>query len=171
TFPDNDLALEWCEEQLLENTQYARAANFKAKPSDYLLFKNFSRGELEVIQPLLQPRAYKRGQKIISAGADAHEVFFLARGRVSVFLPGDEGRRLATFSPGMSFGEMAFIDGARRSADIVADTDVECYLLKLEDFQTFGRTHPALKIKLLEQLCLDLTGKLRKANREMSVFE
>jgi CRP-like cAMP-binding protein len=71
----------------------------------------------------------------------------------------------------MCFGEMAFIDGATRSADIVADTDVECHLLALEDFQALGKTHPAIKIKLLERLCLDLTGKLRKANRELNVFE
>jgi len=171
TFPDNDLALEWCEAALLENTRYARAANFKAKPADFLLFKNFTAAELEVIQPWLQPRTFKRGHVIINAGADAHEVFFLVRGSVSVSLPGEGGRRLASFSPGMSFGEMAFIDGARRSADIVADTDVECQLLTLEDFAKFGKTHPALKIKLLEQLCLDLTAKLRKANRELTVFE
>jgi glutaminase len=98
-------------------------------------------------------------------------MFFLSSGHVSVFLPGEERHRLATFSPGMSFGEMAFIDGAPRSANIVADTDVECDLLALEDFQSLEKTHPAIKIKMLEQLCLDLTGKLRKANRELSVFE
>jgi glutaminase len=170
-YPDNDLALEWCEERLLENTQHAHSASYKAKPADYLLFKNFSRGELETIQPLLQSRHFKRGQKIITAGDAAREVFFLARGHVSVYLPGEERHRLATFSPGMSFGEMAFLDGASRSADIIADTDVECDLLALEDFQQLGKTQPALKIKMLEQLCLDLTGKLRQANRELSVFE
>ena len=170
TFTDNDLALEWCEERLLENTQFAHAASYKARLADYLLFKGFSRAELETIQPLLQPRTFKRGQNIINAGDDAREVFFLARGHVSVFLPGEERHRLATFSPGISFGEMAFIDGATRSANIVADTDVECHLLALADFQQPGKTHPALKIKMLEQLCLDLTGKLRKANRELNVF-
>jgi glutaminase len=119
----------------------------------------------------LQPRTFTRGQNIINAGDAAREVFFLARGNVSVFLPGEERHRLATFSPGRSFGEMAFIDGATRSANIVADTDVECHLLTLEDFQRLGKTHPALKIKMLEHLCLDLTGKLRKANRELNVFE
>ena len=171
TFPDNDLALEWCEERLLENTSHAHAANYKAKPADYLLFKGFSRAELEIIQPLLQPRAFKHGQNILNAGDDAREVFFLTRGHVSVYLPGEERHRLATFSPGMSFGEMAFLDGAPRSANIVADTDAECHALALEDFQQLGKTHPAIKIKLLEQLCLDLTSKLRKANRELNVFE
>jgi glutaminase len=136
-----------------------------------VLFQSLSRGELETIQPLLQSCSFKRGQSIINAGDAAREVFFLARGNVSVFLPGVERRRLATFSSGMSFGELAFIDGAMRSANIVADTDVECHRLALEDFQQLGKTHPALKIKMLEQLCLDLTGKLRKANRELNVFE
>ena len=171
TYPDNDLALEWCEERLLENTRHARASSYKAKPADYQLFKEFSEAELNIVLPLLESRAFKQGEKIISAGDAAREIFFLSSGRVSVFLPGEERHRLATFSPGMSFGEMAFLDGVPRSANIVADTDVECDLLALEDFKSLEKTHPAIKIKMLEQLCLDLTGKLRKANRELSVFE
>lgn len=171
TYLNNDLALEWCEETLLENTQYAHAPNYKAKPADYELLKDLSAAELKVVQPLLQPRTFKRGQFIINAGDDAREMFFLSRGHVSVLLPGEERHRLATFSPGMSFGEMAFLDGAPRSANIVADSEVECDLLTMEDFQALGKSHPAIKIKMLENLSLNLTGKLRKANREMSVFE
>jgi len=171
SYPDNDLALEWCEERLLENTRHARAAGYKAKPADYELFRDFSATDLKIVQPLLQSRAFKRGQNIISAGDEAREVFFLSRGHVSVLLPGEERHRLATFSPGMSFGEMAFLDGVSRSANIVADTDVDCDLLTLEDFQALGKTHPAIKIKMLETLCLNLTAKLRKANRELSIFE
>jgi hypothetical protein len=33
------------------------------------------------------------------------------------------------------------------------------------------RTHPEIKIKLWRNLCLDMCGKLRKANRELSVFD
>jgi glutaminase len=171
TYPDNDLALEWCESCLLEHTRHARATSYKAKPADYHLFEGFSAAELKVVQPLLKSHTFKAGQKIISAGDAAREVFFLARGHVSVFLPGEDGHRLARFSPCMSFGEMAFLDGAPRSANIVADTDVECDQLSLEDFQSLDQTHPALKIKMLEKLCLDLTTKLRKANRELSIFQ
>jgi glutaminase len=170
-YPDNDLALEACEEQLLENTRHAHAPNYKAKPADYHLFQNFTDTELKVVQPMLKPRVYKPGQTIIRAGDDAHEMFFLARGHVSVLLPGEDQHRLATFSPGMSFGEMAFLDGVPRSADIVAETDAECDLITLEDFESLGKSHPLLKIKMLQMLCLDLTGKLRKANRELSIFE
>lgn len=171
TYADNDLALEWCEQSLLENTRYARAANYRAKPAEYELLQDFSAAELKLIQPLLQPRAFKRGEFIIQAGDAAREIFFLARGQVSVLLPGEGRHRLATFSPGMSFGEMALLDGVPRSANIVADSDGECQLLTLTDFQQLGATYPALKIKMLEKLCLNLTARLRKANRELSVFE
>jgi hypothetical protein len=43
--------------------------------------------------------------------------------------------------------------------------------LSLENFTALGQRHPAIKIKLLEQISLDLTRKLRKANRELSVLE
>lgn len=168
---NNDLALEWCEEQLLENTRHAYSDSYKAKPSDYLLFKRFLAPEIEIVKPLLKAMKFIKGQTIITAGEAAREVFFLAKGRVSVFLPGELRHRLATISPGMSFGEMAFLDGATRSANIIADTDVECDCLTVADFEQLGKNHPELKIKMLEQLCLDLTGKLRKANREMSIFE
>ena len=171
TYPNNDLALEACENSLLEHTRHFRAATYKAKPADYQLLQELTDAELKVILPLLKSRAFQAGQQIISAGEAAREVFFLTRGNVSVFLPGEDQHRLARFSPGMSFGEMAFLDGAPRSANIVADTDVICDQLSLADFEALGKTHPAIKIKIMENLCLDLTGKLRKANRELSIFE
>ena len=170
-FANNDLALEWCEERLLDHTRTIHASSYKAKLADYQLFKDFTEVEVDTVESLLKTKSFKRGQNIISAGDDAREVFFIIRGTVSVFLPGEERHRLATFSPGMAFGEMAFLDGAPRSANIVADSDVECHQLAMEDFQLLGRTHPAIKIKMLERLCLDLTAKLRKANRELNVFE
>jgi len=133
--------------------------------------QNLSFGELKTLQELLQPRSFKRGQKIIKAGDAAREMFFLARGVVSVYLTDEERHRLATFSPGTAFGEMAFLDGAPRSANIIADTDVDCDMLTLEDFTSLDQTQPAIKIKILEKLCLNLTGKLRKANRELSLFQ
>jgi glutaminase len=168
---DNDLALEWCEECLLEQTKYARAAHYKAKPADYDLLQDFSADEMKTFLPLLRPKTYRQGQNIITAGDEAREMFFLSRGTVSVFLRGETRQRLASFSAGMAFGEMAFLDGAPRSADIIADTDAECDLLTQEDFQLLGRRHPDIKIKILEKLCLGLAGKLRKANRELGLFQ
>jgi glutaminase len=172
-FDDNDLALEWCENRLLENLLPARPRGHAASIVEYELCKNFTAGELKHFASFLKSHRYKSGETIINIGDEAREMFFLARGSVSVFVPqvGGARRRLATFSSGMVFGEMALIDGAPRSALIVADTDVVCDILTLENFDRLGVTHPVIKIKLLKNLNLSLCHRLRKANRELSLFD
>ena len=91
-----------------------------------------------------------------------HDIGQLASGR---------RKRLATFSAGMAFGEMAALDRAPRSATILADTEAECDVLALEDFTALGNAHPQIKIRMLENLALGLSRKLRKANRELTVLE
>jgi glutaminase len=71
----------------------------------------------------------------------------------------------------MGFGEMAAIDRSPRSATIVADSEAICDLMRVEDFEALGETNPGIKIKLLQNLSLGLCAKLRKANREITVFE
>ena len=170
-FESNDLALEWCENQLLESHLPGHRPAEISDPAHYDLLEGLSAAELATVMPLLETRSCPAGATIIQIGDAAREIFFLTRGHVSVMLPEAKQPRLATFSPGMSFGEMAFIDGAPRSAMIVADTDVTCHVLGVEHFQRLGTTHPAIKIKILEQISRDLCRKLRKANRERSVLD
>jgi len=172
-FDDNDLALEWCENRLLENILPARPKGHRASVVEYELCKNFTASELKHFSSFLKRRSCKSGETIINIGDEAREMFFLARGSVSVFVPqvGGSRRRLATFSSAMVFGEMALIDGAPRSAVIVADNEAICDVLTLENFEQLGVTHPAIKIKLLKNLNLSLCHRLRKANRELSLFD
>ena len=142
-------------------------------PPNYELFTGLTGAELSVLLPLLKRRSYQRTEVIVNAGDEARELFFIARGHVSVTvaLVSGAAKRLAAFSAGMAFGEMAIIDRAPRSATIVADTDVECDVMDLEEFEKLGNSHPAIKIKLLENLSLGLCRKLRKVNRDISVFD
>ena len=170
---DNDLALEWCENRLLESVLPVRPARRRARIVEYELCNNFALGEIKAFASLLKRQKFQPGETIIQIGAEAREIFLLARGGVSVFVPqaGGARRRLATFSAGMVFGEMAVIDRAPRSAMIVADTEVECDVLSLDNFDRLGVSHPATKIKLLKNLNLSLCHRLRKANSELSLFD
>jgi glutaminase len=95
----------------------------------------------------LKRRRFQRTETIVNAGDEAGELFFLARGNVSVTVALGSGatKRLGTFSAGMTFGEIAVIDRAPRSANIVADTDGECDLLGLADFESLTKSHPAIR--------------------------
>jgi glutaminase len=170
---DNDLALEWCENQVLEAALPDRNTGNLVQHSAYELLEKFTPEEIVVIASMLRRKTYQPGEVIMNAGDDAREMFFLGQGSVSVFIPLDSGgrKRLATFSAGMIFGEMAIIYRAPRSAMIVADSQVTCDALSVEDFDRLGTTQPAMKIKLLESLSLCLCRRVRAANRKLSVFD
>jgi glutaminase len=71
----------------------------------------------------------------------------------------------------MAFGEVGMLDHAPRSAVVTAQTEVECHLLKRSDFEGLGATHPRIQSTLLRNMALGLARLLRKATREMSVFD
>lgn len=148
TFEDLDPALQWCEDRLLARL-LPEMPDASIAVTQYSLLDGLSREEVATVHAFFERRTYEPGDTIIRAGDPARELFLLSRGLVSVFLPLEGGgrKRLATFSPGMAFGEMAIIDRAPRSATDTADTAVSCDLLSL-----------------------DLCRKLRKANREIALF-
>lgn len=173
TFEDNDTALEWCENGLLTEHLPGSMTDESVPPAQYEALAGLTKDELATITALFERRKCRPGEVLVQFGAPAGELFFLSRGRASVTVQLSSGanKRLATFSAGMAFGEMAMLDRAPRSALVKADTEVECDLLKVEDFDRLGATHPRIQIVLLRNLALGLSRKLRKANREISVFD
>jgi glutaminase len=169
TFDELDAALQWSEDRLLARV-LPDSLDATVASSRYELLNGLDADEVAVVQKFFERRNYAAGESIIKAGEPADELYLLTHGVVSVFLPleGDRRMRLATFSPGMAFGEMAMIDRAPRSATIVADTDVACDLLNAGKLAALGVTHPTIKIRILENLNLDLCRKLRKSNREIA---
>jgi glutaminase len=171
-FEEEDLALEWCENKLLNIVLPGWTLERGVAPEDYELFANMSAVQIAELVPLLKRRTYQPGEILIQKGEQARELFFLARGNVSVFLnfPAGPRKRLATFSAGMAFGEMALLDRGPRSAMIVADTEAHCDVLGVDDFEALSHRNPHIKIKLLENLSLGLSQRLRDARRGLGVF-
>ena len=172
-FDDNDPALEWCEDQLLTAILPGYGIEKQLPPEEYELFAGLSSDEITILKERLQHQHYAKGSVVVNAGDAARELFIISKGRVSVTVTLASGlqKRLATFSSGMSFGEMALIDNARRSAIVIADSDVECHVLTTEVFDDLEKDHPHIKIVLLRNLAHSLSTKLRKANREVSIFD
>ena len=61
-----------------------------------------------------------------------------------------------------------------RSSDfplLFGSCQTECDLLGLDEVDRLGALYPNIKIKFLENLSLILARRLRKANRELSLFD
>jgi glutaminase len=173
TFEDNDMALEWCEDQVIARWSRTAAGAEMISPDEFELLAGLSTTELAAVQSTLRPVCFRRGETIIEIGAEPADGFYLLiSGEVSVGIPLASGRykRIATLSAGMSFGEMAVIEDTTRSATVRADTDVECYVMRLDAFERVSMRHPGIKVALLANLARSLSKKLRQANRTISVL-
>jgi glutaminase len=171
---DADAALEWCEDQLLAHTAQAGSGT-KFALSEINLFKGLSPQECRLVESIVQPLVFEKGEIIIREGADANLFFVLARGTVSVQIrvpgQGERKKRVASIGPGLSFGEMALLDGGKRSADIIADEKVICYGLRVEQLQELTAEHPNIMITILSNLTREFSERLRHANEEIGVLE
>jgi len=171
-FSNSDAALEWCEDQLLARfTHDATGPKFALSELD--LFKGLKPEDFRLIEPIVRPLIFEKGEIIIREGADAKLFFVVARGTVSVQIrvQGDRKKRVASIGPGLSFGEMALLDGGKRSADIIADERVICYGFAVEQLQELAAEHPNIMITILGNLTREFSERLRHANDEISALE
>lgn len=92
---------------------------------------------------------FTQGEVITRQGAEAHWLYLIARGEVSVRVSVvDEGGRggpevvVATMRDGDVFGEASLLTGEPRAASVYAVTDVECWRLDRESFRTVLQERP-----------------------------
>lgn len=174
-FESDDAALEACEEMTLAETPGVlsrRTGPVAVAECD--LFADFSADEVREIEAHGARRSFAPGESVIESGSAADELLVLLEGLVEISLSKHGGRkpqRLDVLSAGMSFGEMAFIDGAARSADAVAVEPSTCLLLSRSWFDRLELGRPELKIKILQQLARQLSSRLRQANLEVSTLK
>ena len=172
-FRDADAALEWCEDQLLASA----GSNFGTKfsVSEINLFKGLTPDECRLIESIIRPLVFEKGDVIMREGDPAKLFFVLARGTVSVEIKvhgkGQRRKRVASIGPGLTFGEMALLDGGTRSADVIANERVICYGLGVEELHELSAGHPNIMITILSNLTREFSERLRHANEEISVLE
>ena len=66
---------------------------------------------------------------------------------------------------------MAFLDGEVRSANAIAFTDTELYVLSRRAFDKFAEEHKKLALNLMEGVASVLASRLRYTNAELRVLE
>lgn len=165
-FEDNDLAVEWCENRLLQGMGSTDEAAVPLAESP--LLAGYSPDMLKLMDSHMSTEVFGAGDTILKAGeAGDGRVFFIESGRVSVLVPLDEGghQRIASLGPGMEFGEMTLLGQTQRTASVVADSEVRCRVLHVNDLEHMSQHTPQIKILLLENLARDLAVKLRGATQ------
>jgi len=173
-FGDTDRALEWAEDHLIAAALGASEAGRERGLDQLDAMAGLSPEEHDTLRHALVRRTYERGDTVVREGDTGRELFIIARGTASVTLKlagGRRANRLATFSAGTVFGEVALLDEQPRSATVEADEDLVCYVLTDAAFEWLAREHQPIAIKLLKNLGRELSRRLRRANQTIYEME
>ena len=105
------------------------------------------------------PRVFDDGAIIFAEGQEAHEMFVVRDGTVTLRR---NGEAFETLGPGAVFGEMALIDPAPRSATAVAGPDCRLTVIDEPTFNQLVQKVPGFALELLRLV----VGRLRRAARD-----
>jgi CRP/FNR family transcriptional regulator, cyclic AMP receptor protein len=97
----------------------------------------------------------KRGATLFAKGDPGSSLYAVISGTVKMSISSPDGRSaiLNIIEPGEIFGEIALLDNGARSADAIANSNCELFVIDRREFIPFVKEQPALAMKFIELLC------------------
>jgi SulP family sulfate permease len=167
--------MQWSEDQILDEHRGAQAG--KDQPlglAEIELVREFENvNGLPFMRACVVELSFKAGETLFRRGDIGDELFIIRRGIIRIVLPLENKRYhiLATFGRGNFFGEIAFLDRGARSADAVADTDTDVFVISRAGFDEISRSNPTLGVMLFARLARGLAMRLRYTDAELRALK
>jgi len=127
------------------------------------VFAALSEQYLKTIVQSIRIQHFKKDTAIFYQSDKSNDLYIVLRGKIKASIFNDEGEELvlAIFEEGSFFGEMGLIDGADRSATLIADEDSMLSVLERRRFLELIKQDVLIAIELL----IILADRIRTANR------
>ncbi|MFI5150174.1 MAG: SLC26A/SulP transporter family protein [Bacteroidia bacterium] len=167
-----DSALEWVEDEILTE-QRNKDDKRILKPEETELLTGFSGPVLGALLSCLEQRNMYKDEEIFKIHEEGDEIFIVGGGEVKIVLPLDGGAtyHLVTITKGGFFGDMAFLDKRKRSANAIVSEEAVLYILKRQTFDKVCAAHPEIAGKFFEKLAFVISNRLRLSDIELKTLQ
>ncbi len=166
-----DEALEWIENAVL--AEHNLGAHASAPPLDLAtldLFRDLDLRALDALTACVTTRSVPAGEPVFRAGERGDQMFIIRRGRVRITLPlrhTEKHHRLASFARGDFFGDLGFLTGKKRIADVFAETPTDLFVLSRPRFDELSHHNPAVGAMFFARLAVAVALRLRATDKEL----
>jgi CRP/FNR family cyclic AMP-dependent transcriptional regulator len=128
------------------------------------LFAKLNARHIERLAACVVSKSVPRTTTICAKGDPGSSLFVICRGTVKITSPSVDGHDALfnLISKGDILGEIALLDGGTRTADAVAITDCEFFVIERRDFLPLMREEPEIALRMIEILC----GKVRQTTEQ-----
>ncbi len=129
------------------------------------LFASAAPDTVSAIAEAMHPVRFDAGRTIFNRGEPGTELYFVQNGTIKVSVLTAEGRELAFshIGPGSFLGEIALFDGGARTADAMAMTATDAWVLTAAAAQRLLNDHTDFSHAVIRFLC----GRLRAADLQL----
>ncbi len=162
--PDVDRALEQCENELLAQASQAGPSQPADVLSECVLMQGLDAPAQSQVRACFTLQEFAQGERVLQRGDPTRELLVLAQGSANVVI-GNGSIRVAGMSAGAIVGEMGFLDGSPRAADVFAAEPLLAHVLQRERFDALSLSHPEIAQQMLQNLCVELASRLRSLHK------
>ena len=135
---------------------------------DSPLFENMDAGDLQKLQPLFSVKKVAEGKTIFIENMPGESLYLIKQGTVQVsrmLAEGDE-QVLLVLGPDDFFGEMAVLDGGKRSATARIAEDAVLYGLSRKNFDILAEKDPKLGLVLALNIIRVFSARVRNSQKD-----
>lgn len=163
-------ALEWAEDRILETGGMRRRVD--AAPlglAEHPLLRECDPATIALLRSHVTERSLKPGEHVFRRKDEGDEMYLIRRGGVRILLPLKTGKlhHVVSFARGSFFGEISFLDRKKRTADAVAENEVDLYVLSRGRFDDMSRKDPAAGAMVFARIARELADRLRHTDKEI----
>ena len=105
------------------------------------IFSGLSKKELERLARWTDELTVDEGYELATEGRFAHEFFVIEDGAAAVV---KDGERIAELGPGDFFGEIGLLETERRTASVIATTQMTVIVMFQREFKQMEQEMPAV---------------------------
>lgn len=133
------------------------------------VFQHFSDAECDAALSVMTPRMLRTGDVLYRAGDEGSTMVVVQDGRLRAEIEDARGRRVevGAIGPGEVVGEMALLDPAPRTADVIAACDTVVFELTRDGAMQLRKQQPAAFSALVGEVITDVTKRLRSINQRV----
>jgi CRP-like cAMP-binding protein len=142
-----------------------REAEKRAVLRSHYLFGKLDPNHIDRLASCIIEKSVGRDTIIFAKDDPGSSLFAIRKGTAKMTVPSADGHEVVVnlVTKGDIFGEIALLDGRPRTADAVAISDCELFVIERRDFLPLVREQPDIAIKLIEILC----GRLRQTTQQV----
>ncbi len=133
------------------------------------IFSGLSKRDCSLLQKIVHNRIYVAGEYIFYQGDPGLGMYLIREGEVEIKRENTSKKihTLAKLKKGDFFGELALVDGEKRSASAVALTDTKLAVIFKPDLEDYIEKLPKKGIKIMRGISEVIAARLRKVNTEL----